>query len=72
MKGTTLDFPGLERVYDLLANTIDDVGQDNEALFLSKLCLLLAHEIPDISKIEAAIAVASLDIIDFKSGSNPA
>ena len=58
MSGKTLDFQGLERVYDLLAISIDEVGKDKEALFLSKLCLLLAHEIPDISKIEEAVAVA--------------
>lgn len=58
MKTRTLDFQGMEIVYELLANTIDEVGEDREALFLSKLCLMLAHEIPDISKIEAAVAVA--------------
>ncbi len=58
MKAKTLDFQGMETVYELLANTIDEVGRDKEALFLSKLCLMLAHEIPDISKIEAAVAVA--------------
>lgn len=58
MKETTLDFPDLERVYELLAQTIDEVGRDKEALFLSKLCLILAREIPDLSKIEAAVAVA--------------
>jgi len=54
----TLDFHGLERVYELLANTIDEVGKDKEVLFLSKLCLILANQIPDISKIEDAVAVA--------------
>lgn len=58
MKDTTLDFPDLERVYELLAQTIDEVGRDKEALFLSKLCLILAREIPELSKIEAAVAVA--------------
>jgi hypothetical protein len=53
-----LDFHGLERVYELLANTIDEVGKDKEVLFLSKLCLILANQIPDISKIEDAVAVA--------------
>jgi len=56
--GKTLDFQGLEIVYELLANTIDEVGKDKEVLFLSKLCLILAHEIPDISKIEDAVTVA--------------
>lgn len=58
MTGNTLDFHGLERVYELLANTIDEVGKDKEVLFLSKLCLILANQIPDISKIEDAVAVA--------------
>jgi hypothetical protein len=56
--GKTLDFQGLEKVYELLANTIDEVGKDKEVLFLSKLCLILANQIPDISKIEDAVAVA--------------
>lgn len=58
MTGKTLDFQGLEKVYELLANTIDEVGKDKEVLFLSKLCLILANQIPDISKIEDAVAVA--------------
>ena len=58
MTGKTLDFQDLERVYELLANTIDEVGKDKEVLFLSKLCLILANQIPDISKIEDAVAVA--------------
>ena len=53
-----MNFQGLESVYELLADTIDEVGKDKEAMFLSKLCLLLAHQIPDIGKIEKAVAVA--------------
>ena len=53
-----LVFQDLERVYDSIAQAIDSVGPENEALFLSKLCLTLAHHISDISIIENAIDIA--------------
>jgi hypothetical protein len=53
-----LAFQDLEKVYDLIAQAIDSVGSENEALFLSKLCLTLAHHISDISIIEQAIDIA--------------
>jgi hypothetical protein len=55
---STLDFQDLERVYELLAKSIDEVGQEKETLFLSKLCLLLAHKVADISLVEEAVKVA--------------
>ncbi len=54
----TLVFQDLERVYDLIAQAIDSVGPENEALFLSKLCLTLAHKIDDVAIIEEAIGIA--------------
>jgi len=54
----TLPFADLEDVYDLLAQTIDEVGEARESLFLCKLCLQLAHHIDDVSLIETAIATA--------------
>lgn len=58
----TLDFNDLEKVYDLLAEGIDEVGRDKEVLFLCKLCLALAHHAADLSTVENAIAVAKLDL----------
>ena len=53
-----LVFQDLERVYDLIAQAIDSVGRENEALFLSKLCLTLAHNVSDVTIIEEAIGIA--------------
>jgi hypothetical protein len=57
-----LSFQDLEKVYDLVAAAIDAAGPDQEALFLSKLCITLAHNIQDISIIEEAIEIARLDL----------
>ena len=54
----TLDFTELEKVYDLIALGIDEAGEGNEALFLAKLCMALAHVIPDIALVEEAIRIA--------------
>lgn len=53
-----LPFHDLEKVYELMAAAIDEVGAEDEALFLSKLCLTLAHNIRDITTIEAAVDTA--------------
>ena len=58
----TLAFADLEKVYDLVANAIDAAGPENESLFLSKLCISLAHNIPDIAVIESAIEIAGKDL----------
>ena len=58
-----LAFQDLEKVYDLVAAAIDEVGPDREALFLSKLCLTLAHNIKDVLIVEEAIEIARLDLI---------
>jgi hypothetical protein len=57
-----LAFQDLEKVYDLLAEAIDAAGPDREALFLSKLCITLAHNIEDVSIIEEAIEIARMDL----------
>ena len=48
----------LEKTYDLLAESIDEVGGGQESLFLSKLCLALANQLGDMQKIEASIHLA--------------
>ena len=47
MTTTGLTIGGLETVYDQLATTIDDVGQDKSELFLVKLALLAAQQLGD-------------------------
>jgi len=54
-----LEFAELEQVYDLLADTIDAVGPDNESLFLAKLCITLAHRSGDLAAVREAVAIAA-------------
>ena len=60
----TLEFAELERVYDLVAQAIDAVGQENEALFLGKLVVTLAHRAGDLESVGDAIRVASGGFVD--------
>jgi hypothetical protein len=55
-------FEDLERIYALLAETLDDVGAERESLFLSKLALVLAREIGDHDKVALAIETARRDL----------
>jgi len=48
----------MEKAYSLVAQAIDSVGENREALFLSKLCLSLAHKLGEVEQVEDAIAVA--------------
>lgn len=57
-----LPFEDLERIYGQLAEAIDDVGAEREALFLSKLALVLAREVGDPKKLADAIEVARRDL----------
>ncbi len=57
-----LSFEDIEKVYDLLATAIDAAGPEKEALFLAKLCLILAHESRDLATVEAAIESAKADL----------
>jgi len=42
-----LSIPALERVYDELAEAIDEAGPEKSQLFLVKLALLNANALPD-------------------------
>ena len=54
----TREFAELEQVYDLFAEAIDEAGPEQEALFLAKLALLLARQVPDVDCVREAVAVA--------------
>lgn len=54
----TLPFEDLERVYEQLAAAIDRAGQANEALFLAKLVMVMAHRAGGGLDMEAWIATA--------------
>ena len=45
---TPMPFEHLEQVYEQLAEAIDRAGPANEALFLTKLALTLAHRLGDL------------------------
>jgi hypothetical protein len=59
---SSLPFEDLERVYTLLAETIDGVGPEREVLFLSKLALVLAQELGNFPKVALAIDTARQDL----------
>lgn len=54
----TLPFADLETAYETIAETIDALPEDQERLFLAKLCLALAHRIRDPAEVDAAISEA--------------
>ncbi|NKC15315.1 MAG: DUF2783 domain-containing protein [Gammaproteobacteria bacterium] len=57
-----MNFDELEVVYDLIAEAIDEAGSDNTPLLLSKLALLLAHEIGDLQTVKRAVEAAKQDL----------
>jgi hypothetical protein len=48
----------LEAAYEALAVAIDSAGEQREALFLTRLALLLAHELGDIAAFKRAVQTA--------------
>lgn len=62
MSKQTLDTTGLEETYRLLAEAIDNVGSEQEALFLTKLVMILANELGDLGLVRGAIENASEDL----------
>lgn len=52
----------LEVVYDALAEAINQVGIEQESLFLTKLVLLLANQLGDQAQVEQAISTALHDL----------
>ena len=47
-----------ETAYESLATAIDSAGPEREALFLTRLALLLGHELGDIAAFRKAISAA--------------
>jgi hypothetical protein len=51
--------PGdFETAYETLATAIDSAGPQREALFLTRLALVLAHEVGDIDAFRKAVKAA--------------
>jgi hypothetical protein len=55
---STMSFEDLEAAYEALATAIDSAGAQREALFLTRLALLLGHELGDISVFRNAVKTA--------------
>jgi hypothetical protein len=58
----TMPFPDLEQAYEALAEAIDSAGPGQEALFLAKLALTLAHRLGDLAEFKQAIGIALQDL----------
>jgi hypothetical protein len=53
-----MPFEDLETAYETLATAIDSAGEQRETLFLTRLALLLGHELGDIALFQNAIRTA--------------
>ena len=53
-----MPFDDLEAVYEALATAIDTAGTEREALFLTRLALVLGHELGDVATFREAIKTA--------------
>ena len=62
MTTPTLSLPGLETVYDLLAEAIDTAGPEKAELFLVKLALLNANALGDPAVFEQHLGIALQDL----------
>ena len=59
---TGLTIPGLETVYDSLAEAIDRAGEEKAKLFLVKLALLNANALADAQRFRDHIEIALRDL----------
>jgi hypothetical protein len=55
---SAMPFEDLEAAYEMLAMAIDSAGAQRETLFLTRLVLLLSHELGDITAFRNAIGAA--------------
>ena len=55
---STMPSADFETAYETLATAIDSAGPEREALFLTRLALLLGHELGDIAAFRSAITSA--------------
>ncbi|MFL6809341.1 MAG: hypothetical protein ACJ8FD_10085, partial [Bradyrhizobium canariense] len=55
---STMSFEDIESAYETLSIGIDTAGAQREALFLTRLALLLGHELDDINAFRNAVKAA--------------
>jgi hypothetical protein len=65
---STMPFEDFEIAYETLATAIDQAGPEREALFLTRLALVLGHELGDIAAFRNGIKTA-LEGLDQDVGS---
>ena len=61
---TAMPSEDFEAAYESLAMAIDSAGPEREALFLTRLALVLGHELGDIAVFKTAIRTALEDIAE--------
>ena len=59
---SAMPFEVIESAYETLATAIDQAGAEREALFLTRLALVLGHELGDIAAFRRAIRTALEDL----------
>ncbi|WP_291854034.1 hypothetical protein [Bradyrhizobium sp.] len=59
---STMPSEDVEAAYEALAMAIDSAGAEREALFLTRLALVLGHELGDITAFRRAIKTALEDL----------
>lgn len=62
MSTAALTLPGLEAVYDALAEAIDHAGPEKSELFLVKLALLNAQALGDAERFQQHLQAALQDL----------
>ena len=55
---SAMPFEDFENAYETLATAIDSAGPEREALFLTRLALVLGHELGEIAAFKTAIRTA--------------
>ena len=55
---SAMPFEDFEAAYEALATAIDSAGERREALFLTRLALVLGHELGDVRAFKQSIKTA--------------
>jgi hypothetical protein len=55
---SAMPFEEFEAAYEMLATAIDSAGEEREALFLTRLALVLGHQLGNIVVFRKAITTA--------------
>ena len=55
---SAMPFEDFETAYETLAMAIDTAGPEREALFLTRLALVLGHELGDVTAFRNAVKTA--------------